>query len=147
MDRPSSSARVHERGSTSGVWNDPCEAHYGNVIETAGRKAVKGYLIANVTITDPARYEKYRQRTPAVAASFGGHFLVRGGAVETVEGDHMQSRIIVLEFDTIERARAFYDSPAYQEIAQIRTQAARSHIILVEGYDDPAAAHDPSRTQ
>ena len=106
---------------------------------------MKGYLIARVTITDPERYEEYRLKAPEVIASFGGRYLVRGGPIETVEGDHAQSRIVVLEFDSIERARAFYDSPAYQEIAKTRQEAARSHIILVEGHDDPMAAEHIAR--
>ncbi|WP_046862387.1 DUF1330 domain-containing protein [Microvirga massiliensis] len=106
---------------------------------------MKGYLIARVTITDPKRYEEYRLKTPEVIASFGGRFLVRGGPVETVEDEHAVSRIVVLEFDSIERARAFYHNPAYQKIAKVRQEAAQSHIILVEGYDHPMAAERAAR--
>jgi uncharacterized protein (DUF1330 family) len=120
-------------------------AEGGRGFDTTGRDTTKGYLIARVTITDPERYEKYRLKTPEVIASFGGRFLVRGSPIETVEGNHAQPRIVVLEFDSIGRARAFYDSPACQEIAKTRQEAAQSHIILVEGYDDPRAAERATR--
>ena len=91
------------------------------------------YLIANVTVTDPERYAAYRAQAPAVIARYGGRYLVRAGQVHQLEGDMALDRVVVLEFPTLEAAQAFYASADYAPLRQIRQQAARSSIVLVEG--------------
>ena len=91
------------------------------------------YIIVDVEVTDPVPYEQYRQRVPATLVPYGGRFLVRGGAVETYEGDWRPNRIVVLEFPDAEQASAWYHSPAYQEILPTRTRNARSNMLLVQG--------------
>ena len=56
------------------------------------------YVIAEVEVTDPALYERYRREVPGTLAPFGGRFVVRGGAVEPLEGDWAPKRLVVLEF-------------------------------------------------
>ena len=92
-----------------------------------------GYLIIQNHVVDPDEYAAYRERAPAVVQQFGGRYLVRGGAHEVVEGDWDPERVIVLEFPSVERAREWYHSPEYQEIAPMRQRSAPSEIILVEG--------------
>lgn len=94
---------------------------------------MKGYVIATVRVNDAEAYEAYRSRTGAVIESFGGRFLVRGGRVEPREGTMERDRVVVLEFPTMDQARAFYDSDAYQAILPIRQANAESHLFLVEG--------------
>ena len=101
---------------------------------------MKGYLIANITVTDPERFEHYRSKVPAVIGKYGGRYLVRGGTMDTVEGDLGLDRVVVLEFDSLEQVRRFYESPEYQEIVQDRIAATKSNVVLVEGCEDPAAA-------
>jgi uncharacterized protein (DUF1330 family) len=91
------------------------------------------YLIAEIEVTDLAAYEDYKKLTPAAIARYGGRFLVRGGKVEGREGNWSPQRLIVVEFPTMERARAFYDSPEYAPALAIRKRAARSRLLLVEG--------------
>jgi uncharacterized protein (DUF1330 family) len=91
------------------------------------------YVILDIDVTDPDEYEGYRQRSGAIADQYGGRFLVRGGGPRTVEGDWAPSRIVVLEFPSSEAARAWYDSPEYQEILPLRQGAAESRAILVDG--------------
>ena len=91
------------------------------------------YLIAEIEVTDPAAYEDYRKLTPAAIARYGGRFLVRGGKVETREGGWSPQRLIVVEFPSLEQARAFYDSPEYAPALAIRKRAARSRLLFVEG--------------
>ena len=91
------------------------------------------YLIAEVEITDPMAYEEYRKIVPATIARYGGRYLVRGGAVETKEGGWMPSRMVVLEFPSMEQARKWYQSPEYAPGLAIRTRAGKSKVILVEG--------------
>ena len=92
-----------------------------------------GYLIASVEVTDPDAYADYRAQVPAVVERFGGRFLVRGGAIEAKEGDLGIARLVILEFPTIEAARAFYDSPDYAPLIRLRQASTRSRVALVEG--------------
>lgn len=98
---------------------------------------MKGYLIANVDVTDPEGYVAYRTRTPDIIASHGGRFLVRGGEVTPLEGEMKAGRVVILEFPSVEAAKAFYFSPEYQEIIPYRTGASTGDFIIVEGYEPP----------
>lgn len=91
------------------------------------------YLIAEVEITDPKAYEEYRKIVPATIARYGGRYLVRGGAVETKEGGWTPSRVVVLEFASMDQARKWYHSPEYAPALAIRSRAGKSKVILVEG--------------
>jgi uncharacterized protein (DUF1330 family) len=91
------------------------------------------YVIANIDVTDPEGYEKYRQLTPPTIEKYGGKFLVRGGKVETVEGKWTIKRLIVLEFENLEQAKRWYESPEYTEAKKVRHETAKTNIIIVEG--------------
>jgi uncharacterized protein (DUF1330 family) len=93
------------------------------------------YIIAEIEVTDPETYEKYKARTPAVIEQYGGRFIVRGGKAELLEGDQQPARLAVIEFSDIAAARRFHDSPEYQAIIGLRHKAANSRTILVEGYE------------
>lgn len=92
----------------------------------------KGYIIGHVTVRNPEPYQEYVRLDTPLFEAFGGRFLVRGGASETVEGA-MHQRHVVIEFPDYEAARACYNSPEYQKVAQIRRDNADSVILLVEG--------------
>ena len=94
---------------------------------------MKGYVIANVDVRDPVGYEAYRSRTADIIASYGGRFLVRGGAVEVREGDPGISRLVLIEFPDMAAARTFYDSPEYQAILPDRIANSTGTLFLVEG--------------
>jgi uncharacterized protein (DUF1330 family) len=98
---------------------------------------MRAYVIVDVDITDPAEYETYRQQTPATVAAYGGTFLVRGGAVERLEGTWLPRRLVVLEFPTVAQAKAWWDSPEYTAIKPIRQRSTVTHMIVVEGYEQP----------
>ncbi len=91
------------------------------------------YLIAEVEITDPKAYEEYRKIVPGTIAQYGGRYLVRGGSVETKEGGWTPSRVVVLEFASMDQARKWYHSPEYAPALAIRMRAGKSKVILVEG--------------
>lgn len=91
------------------------------------------YLIAQLTITDPAGFEAYRQVVPPLIAAHGGRYLARGGAVTSLEGEPGGPRIVVLEFPDRAAAENFYNSPEYQEILPLRLRAASGSVIIVEG--------------
>ena len=79
------------------------------------------FVIANITIVDPVRYEDYRRMVPATLVPFGGRFVVRGGQTEVLEGEWRPSRLVLLEFPSVERARAWWNSPEYAEARALRT--------------------------
>lgn len=91
------------------------------------------YIIADVEITDPETYAEYRKVVPPTLEQYGGRFVVRGGAHETLEGDWQPARVVVLEFDDVAAAKRWYDSPEYSEIKAIRQRASRGSLIVVEG--------------
>lgn len=92
-----------------------------------------GYVIAEVEIHDPVRYEDYRKLVPATIAQYGGKYLARGGAIDVKEGDWQPRRMVVLEFASADQARKWYHSPEYSAAAAIRHQAATSKVLIVEG--------------
>ena len=94
---------------------------------------MSAYLIAEVDVTDPAAYEEYRKIVPATIAKYGGKYLVRGGAVDAKEGGWLPTRLVVLEFESMAQAKKWYHSPEYAPALAIRTKAARSKVVLVEG--------------
>ncbi len=91
------------------------------------------YLIAHIEVTDPEAFEKYRAVVPAVIERFGGRYLVRGGAIEPLEGNWTVARLVIIEFESMAVAREFYHSPDYQEILPLRLAAAEGTVALVEG--------------
>ncbi len=91
------------------------------------------YIIARVDVTNPDKYKNYMALTPAAIEKAGGRFVIRGGAVTTLEGPAEDRRIVVLEFDDVEQAKAFYNSPDYQRAKAEREGAADAQFIAVEG--------------
>jgi uncharacterized protein (DUF1330 family) len=91
------------------------------------------YLIAEVSVHDAAAFEEYRKLVPATIAAYGGRYVVRGGASETVEGSWQPKRLIVLEFPTMARAKEWYNSADYQKILPLRTRASSTNAVFVEG--------------
>jgi uncharacterized protein (DUF1330 family) len=95
-----------------------------------------GYLLANVkNIHDPERYKEYSAQTPALTASHGGRYLVRGGEVDPVEMSGPVGRVVVIEFPTFDAAKAYYHGDEYRRLSAIRQSAADSDMLLVDGYD------------
>jgi len=93
----------------------------------------RGYLIARVNITDPVRYARYMEATPAAIAKHGGRFFVRGGEKVTLEGPVESRRLVVIEFPSLAQARAFYHSGDYARARALREGAAEGEFIAVEG--------------
>jgi uncharacterized protein (DUF1330 family) len=91
------------------------------------------YVIADIEVTDQVGYEEYRRLAGPALEAYGGRFLVRGGAIETLEGTWQPRRLILLEFESVDQARQWYHSPEYQEAKTIRERTARSNLVIVEG--------------
>lgn len=94
---------------------------------------MSAYVIVDVTVKDPVRYEEYKKLAGPTVAAYGGKYVVRGGALEVLEGDWPAERIVVLEFPSAERAKEWWSSAEYGEAKPIRYSAADSKLLVVEG--------------
>lgn len=94
---------------------------------------MSAYLYANLEITDPVSYQEYGRQVAAVVAAHGGRFLVRGGAVEVLEGAVTPHRQVILEFADMARLKEFYTSAEYTQLIPIRQRASIGHLVAIEG--------------
>jgi uncharacterized protein (DUF1330 family) len=92
----------------------------------------KGYCIVRADIHSPEAYAQYAKAATEAIKKHGGRPLVRGGAYEAMEGQ-ARARNVVLEFDSVEAARAFYLSEEYQNARKMREYAATVEYVIVEG--------------
>jgi uncharacterized protein (DUF1330 family) len=91
------------------------------------------YLVVQVDVKDPARYADYRTMVPPTLAKYGGRFIVRGGRTETLEGDWSPKRFVVVEFPSLEQAKAWWASPEYAEAKALRQATSETQMIVAEG--------------
>jgi uncharacterized protein (DUF1330 family) len=91
------------------------------------------YVIANVEVKDPVRYEEYRKMVLPTINAYGGRFLARGGKVDTLEGPWHPNRLVIVEFPSVERARAWWSSPEYADAKALRQQTSDGSLIVIEG--------------
>ena len=91
------------------------------------------YVIVDIDVTDPVRYEDYKRMAHETVLAFGGRYVVRGGSAERLEGSWEPHRIVVLEFPSADRAREWWSSEAYRPAKALRSETARSEMILVDG--------------
>ena len=91
------------------------------------------YLIIRVTVSDWDRYREYMARTPAALAKYQGRFIARGGESVTLEGPEESRRLALVEFPTLEQAKAFYASPEYQAAKALRDGACEAEFVALDG--------------
>jgi len=91
------------------------------------------YVVVQVEVKDPGRYEDYKKLVPPSIEKFGGRFLVRGGKTHTMEGGWAPKRFVLVEFPSVEQAKAWWDSPEYRKARDLRWATADSQLIIAEG--------------
>jgi uncharacterized protein (DUF1330 family) len=91
------------------------------------------YLVVDIDVTDPVQFEEYKKLAPAAIAKYGGRYIIRGGAYEVIEGNWKPQRVTIVEFDSMEKGKAFYHSPEYQQAVKARAGAANMKMLLVQG--------------
>jgi uncharacterized protein (DUF1330 family) len=91
------------------------------------------YVIVNIEVTDPVGYEEYKGLAAPAVVACGGRYVVRGGAVETLEGDWIPKRFVILEFDSVAKAKAWWASTEYRAAKELRQKTANTDMIVVEG--------------
>jgi uncharacterized protein (DUF1330 family) len=94
-------------------------------------KDAPGYFVAEIEVTDPAGMQRYGEKVPETLAPFHHRYLARGKA-QALEGKAPRG-IVVIEFDSIARAREWYESTAYQALIPLRQAASKGRVFLVEG--------------
>ena len=91
------------------------------------------YLIGDIDVTDPDTYAKYAAGVPETVAAYGGKYRVRGSQGEVAEGTWSPKRLVVLEFESMERLKAWYDSAEYADLKKLRQSASKGNLIFAEG--------------
>jgi uncharacterized protein (DUF1330 family) len=91
------------------------------------------YFIVDVQVNDPVEYEDYRKRVMPTLECYGGKFIVRGGASQTIEGDWAPQRLVIIEFEDEAQFKGWYYSPEYEEAKAIRFRTSTARAILIEG--------------
>ena len=94
---------------------------------------MSAYVIVEVDVTDPGKFEEYRKLVPPTLEAFGGRYVVRGGAADGLEGGWEPKRMVVIEFGDVERAKAWHDSELYAPARALREASANTRMIVVEG--------------
>jgi len=91
------------------------------------------YVVVDIDVTDPARYEEYKRLAPPAVAAYGGKYLARGGQVDVLEGTWQPSRLVILEFENAARAKAWVESPEYAPARAMRQASARTNMVVIGG--------------
>ena len=90
------------------------------------------YLISDVEITNPEAFREYQTRVSATIELYGGRYVARGGVLRVLEGDYRPTRLILIEFPTVEHAQKWYESPEYREILPLRECNAETHLLAIQ---------------
>ena len=91
------------------------------------------YVIVNIEVTDPVRYEEYKKLALATVTAHGGRYIARGGRAESLEGSWQPRRVVLLEFPSAQHAKTWWGSEAYKPAKALRQASARTEMMLVEG--------------
>jgi uncharacterized protein (DUF1330 family) len=92
------------------------------------------YILVEENVIDPEGFQKYRKSGVSTTIEhFGGKILASGGTIETLEGDWHPNRLVILEFESVEQAKRWYNSDEYAPLKNIRLTTTNSQAVLVQG--------------
>jgi uncharacterized protein (DUF1330 family) len=91
------------------------------------------YVIVDINVTDPMRYEAYKRLAAPTVELYGGKYIARGGKTETLEGDWSPTRLVILQFENMEQAKSWLSSTEYSEARALRHETAISNMVVIEG--------------
>ena len=94
---------------------------------------MSAYVIVDINVTDPARYEDYKKLAAPTVELYGGRYIARGGKTETLEGDWAPARLVILQFENMEQAKNWHDSMEYSAARSLRHQTALSKMVVIDG--------------
>ncbi len=92
------------------------------------------YVIFDIKVNNPDGYEDYKILAPSAISKYGGKYIARGGEKEVLEGDWNPERVVILEFENINNAKKWIDSPEYKVARKLRHKYASSNVIVVQGF-------------
>jgi len=92
------------------------------------------YLLIEARVSDPLAFESCEKLARAAITKYGGRYLARDGRSEVLEGRWARpEHLLVIEFDSVVRAKKFYNSPEYATARAARANAAEINTLLVDG--------------
>ncbi|HSL45308.1 MAG TPA: DUF1330 domain-containing protein [Anaerolineales bacterium] len=91
------------------------------------------FVIVDINVTDPIHYEEYKKLAAPTVELYGGKYIARGGKTEVLEGDWKPNRLVILQFDNMEKVKNWLNSPEYRGPRGIRHQTAISNMVVIEG--------------
>ena len=91
------------------------------------------FVVVDIDVHDPVRYEDYKRLAEATVGAYGGRYVARGGRTAVLEGKWTPKRLVILEFESVERARQWWDSPEYRPARALRQATAHTSMVVVEG--------------
>jgi uncharacterized protein (DUF1330 family) len=91
------------------------------------------YILAQLDVHDPEKFELYREKVAPLVQAFGGRYIVRGGEITPLEGKLSAPRLVIIEFEDREAAKRWYFSDEYQEILKLRLESANGTAVIVDG--------------
>jgi uncharacterized protein (DUF1330 family) len=91
------------------------------------------FVIVDIEVTDPVGYEEYKKAAAPTVAACGGKYIARGGMTEVLEGTWIPKRLVILQFDSVEKAKQWLNSPEYAAPRKLRHATARTNMIVTEG--------------
>jgi uncharacterized protein (DUF1330 family) len=94
---------------------------------------MSAYVVVDIEVIDPVRYEDYKRLAHAAVTAWGGRYVARGGSTEVLEGDWQPRRLVLLEFPTVQQAKAWWASDEYGPAKKLRQETARTNMVVIEG--------------
>ena len=91
------------------------------------------YVVVDIKVTDPETYQRYIEVAPSTIEHFGGRYIARGGTAEKLEGAWEPNRVVVLEFESVDQAKAWWSSEEYRGPKALRQGASHANMIVVQG--------------
>jgi uncharacterized protein (DUF1330 family) len=109
-----------------------CLSHL-SVQAQAPTATTPAYYVAEFQATDSEGIKPYSAKVESTFKPFSGRYIVRGGELDIKEGFGAQGRLVIIKFDSLAQAQAWYDSPSYQAIIPIRHRSGNTRAYIVEG--------------
>lgn len=103
------------------------------LLAATAANAAPAYVVNEIEVTDPATFQTYQTRQGALIQSFGGRFLARGGAAESIAGSPVKTRIVIYAFDSADKLHAWRDAPEQAELVALRDKSSHFRSFAVEG--------------
>ena len=91
------------------------------------------FFVADVEVLDPVAFQEYAKGAPATVAQYGGKYIARGGAIEPLEGGWAPKRLTIIQFDSVERCKEWFNSPEYRPFRDLRGRVTEARLLVTEG--------------